>query len=321
MAERISRYFTNKNWVENTQASYMPNSKRQFTEITLGHGSLPVVIEEIDLGNDASFNALRFSGIFTSDYLDFKGRESVVEIDVLKMISDAKELGSDLVWLSNIPNSSRLFSVLNNLVDENDSMEFIPCVSTFGFVCEETHDDYLKSLSKNTRRNIKRKNKKLDNVGATYLIKPVDQTSIRQFFEMQQLRANEKNMSPIRENDRLRNFIESMVNDSSIYFSTISVSNKPISQLMLLIEDHSIAIYMQAFDPEWSSYSPSFCNISRLTRYAHEQGYSYVDFLRGDEKYKMHFCNTRVDMSKFIAVLNPEIAINQAISYIESCEE
>jgi CelD/BcsL family acetyltransferase involved in cellulose biosynthesis len=78
---------------------------------------------------------------------------------------------------------------------------------------------------------------------------------------------------------------------------------------------------MQGFDPEWYDYSPSFCNISRLIEHAHDNGYAYVDFLRGDEEYKHRFANTQVDMVKFVAVLNSQVDKEELFAFLNKYEE
>ncbi len=322
MAEKTTRYFKSKEWIEKTKLSYTTTPSREFSEISVGQNSIPVVMENINIGQNSSVRALRFAGIFTSDYLDFEGRESITPDDITQILTAAQSTKSDLIWLSNIPHHSNFYVALRNYQEEKrGDVRLLDCVPTFGIVCEETYDDYLKSISKNTRRNIKRKNRKLDDLGASFSIAPADRDLISQFLEIQDMRAREKALSSIQDDKQMKLFISSLKNEVSVFFSTLSISGKPISQLLLLVHDKSIAIFMQGFDPKWARYSPSFCNISRLIKYAHEQGFAYIDFLRGEEEYKLRFCNTKVELSKFVAILNPKIDINKVVSFVENFEE
>lgn len=321
--ERTSRFFKRKDWVDKVKDSFGNQTEREFVEFDLGGVEVSMVLEEFPVGGK-KLKALRFAGIYMSDYLDFEGRELVREENVAKLTQQATEVGVDFLWLSNIPTHSRLFEVLqkHNLKEGGEKTRFLESVPTLGVVCEDTFDDYLMNgVSKNTRRNIRRKNRKLDEKGARFEVVPADERNTLQFLESQDKRAKDKGLHSVMEDDEVERFIKSLSGAEDVYVANLIVGNKAISQLILLVHDKIISIFMQGFDPEWYDYSPSFCNISRLIEHAHDSGYAYVDFLRGDEEYKHRFANTQADMVKFVAVLNSQVDKEELFAFLNKYEE
>jgi CelD/BcsL family acetyltransferase involved in cellulose biosynthesis len=61
--------------------------------------------------------------------------------------------------------------------------------------------------------------------------------------------------------------------------------------------------------------------LAKTIEQAISTGISYIDFLRGDESYKQHFVNNRIDMIKFVAILNPNLDETEVISFINNYQE
>lgn len=96
-----------------------------------------------------------------------------------------------------------------------------------------------------------------------------------------------------------------------------------LSSLLIFIDKStkSIGIYAQSFDMAWSSVSPSYCAIVKLMEYAHDHGYKYVDFLRGEEEHKSHFVDWSIPLYKYVHIFNQKLNQQNVMAYIHSCQE
>ena len=102
---------------------------------------------------------------------------------------------------------------------------------------------------------------------------------------------------------------DSLVNVDNVYVAKLSIGSEDASMLLLFVDNvtKTIGIYMQGFDSRWTDLSPSFCAMSYLMEYAHEHGFRYVDFLRGDETYKSNFVNRQIQLDKYVFILDDEV--------------
>ena len=64
-----------------------------------------------------------------------------------------------------------------------------------------------------------------------------------------------------------------------------------IAYFLILLNHNTIALWNTGFDPEYGEYCPSKFLINELVKYAFENNYKYLDFLRGNEKYKQQWTN------------------------------
>jgi len=318
MDERISCFYRNQEWLSAIEQSF-PRDGNINLGVELKNGILPMVLEHFDI-ETRSTTALRFSGVYMSDYLDFDGAESISAEDIAIIVNKARELGAGFIWLSNIPIDSAIHERMEEYSKQHEVL-FLKCLPTLGVRCEDTFDDYVAALSKNTRRNIRRKSKAVDELGASFEIKRATRDLLASFIDLQDKRAKAKNLDSIAENDEVDTFVKLLIEVGGIYIADLSIRDESVSKLLLLIGNGAIGIFMQGFDPKWSRFSPSFVNITKLIRYAHENGFSYIDFLRGDEEYKKQFANFRIDMEKCIIIIDKNVMPVQIRRFVDHYEE
>ena len=127
--------------------------------------------------------------------------------------------------------------------------------------------------------------------------------------------------SILAEDKEFNNAVMELESNPDVKISEVKVDGDIASQLLLLFDRDQIGVFIQSFNQKFASLSPSFCNFVYLIRCAHKEGFNYVDLLRGDELYKRHFANNVIELTKFIAILNPNLDSEPVMRYIEEYEE
>lgn len=319
-------FFRKPSWhfvVERNFAS----SSRNFVNLEVRssvHGEsvkIPLVLEELEVPDLGNVCFGRYASVYLSDYFDFSNSESLSRDSIEELRNKADDNGVDVLWLSNLPLNENFYAVLHEFSKDREDCYFLDCIPTLGVKCHSSYGEYLLSLSKNSRRNIRRKNEALRKVGVKHRIVPLTGEKIGVFLRNQAARAQSVNLDVIANNLALLRTITDIIDMEGVQVSELYIGEKVISQLLLLIGNQTIGVLAQSFDSAYSEYSPSFCNFANLIEYAHVHGYKYVDLLRGNEDYKRHFINNVIEMRKFVLILNPSVDPTTLIPFLERFEE
>jgi len=282
---------------------------------------IPLVLEELKIPGLGSVHFGRYSSVYLSDYFDFKNSEYLDIHSIEELRHKANDIGIDVLWFSNIPSNESLYSNLQEFSKSRKDCYFLDCIPSLGIKCYDTYEEYLSSLSKNSRRNIRRKNEAIKEIGAEHKVIPLGGEEIDLLLRNQFTRARNTNLDVIASNLPLSKTFKDMIGLKGVQMSEIFIDDKVISQLLLLVKEKTIAVLAQSFDEDYSQYSPGFCNFANLIAYAHGHGYKYIDLLRGDEDYKRHFSNHTIEMRKFVLILNPRLNPETLISFLQNIEE
>lgn len=319
--------FSRRDWLEKVEASYQSPSREFLTIVTQSSKDkdivFPLVIETITLPKVGIVKLARFAGVFVSDY--FSVNPDVDQEAYLDLKQQLEAMGIDGVWFSNIRVESEFSQIIKTL-DHGEILSNIPSVGLF---CDLSFDQWLVKKSKNMRKNAKRKFESLsgyaESLGESieFVTKPASTDSIRTLLANQQTRADQKGFDAFIEKSEFSSFVRSLKDTPSVLAGELKVGDRILSSLLFFVdeENKSIAFYMQSFDAQWERFSPSFCAIIKLIEYAHDNGFLYVDFLRGDEDYKRHFTDNKFEMIKFVDVINNSVSLGNLVDFVSSYEE
>lgn len=149
-------------------------------------------------------------------------------------------------------------------------------------------DEYLASLSKKDRHELKRKIKRLETQTSykmcTNKSMPED---FEQFIKLHRLSdfQKEKFMT-----DRMKDFFWKVISTKKETWDThicsMFVNDKEVAAIMVFTNDQQVLLYNSGFDPEYSYYSVGLLIKAFLIKHAIEEGKKTYDFLRGNERYK-----------------------------------
>ncbi|NER37766.1 MAG: GNAT family N-acetyltransferase [Oscillatoria sp. SIO1A7] len=98
--------------------------------------------------------------------------------------------------------------------------------------------------------------------------------------------------------------VTTAINAPEMEFPTLlTAQGHPVAVLLIFKDKEIDAFYAQGYDPEFKRISPSRCAIALYLRYLAECKHGGLDFLRGDEEYKLEFCNREYDLMRVTAAI------------------
>lgn len=247
-----------------------------------------------------NFKQMGFLGdsIESSDYLDLITIKTYWQyfIDNLKKILISNFHYVDFICFKSVLEDSLIY----NIFRDNFNKTFINKYQIFSLIkLPKTFNEYLKSLSKSTRENLKRKTKKLfkhDNIQFVS-INETDKISesVENIFELHNLRARQKKISTRFTGTNRINFhkkmSKSLIKKGIVKFFFISTDEKNIAAQYAFDFKDRIIFYNIGFDPLWSRFSPGLVIMGQTIKYAIDNKKKYCDLYRGMSNYKRSLAN------------------------------
>lgn len=193
-----------------------------------------------------------------------------------------KNEGLQTVQLDYVREDSPTYSVLKTQTtpQQDETSPFI--------VLPTSWDEYLTTLEKKQRHELKRKINRLEKETAFHLCK--DQTiavDFQNFIRLHKLSDPNKAKFMTKEMEK---FFWDMVTcekeDYQIHFCSLFIDNKQVAFVMAFMNDTQTLLYNSGFDPEYGYYSVGLLVKAFLLKKSIEQGKKIYDFLRGNERYK-----------------------------------
>ena len=229
------------------------------------------------------------------DYHDFivtQGREADFYPALLDHL-DAQPW--DLLDLRSIPEFSPTMAHLPPLAEARGyTVEVAEEDVSPGVALPNTWDDYLMSLSKKDRHELRRKFRRLDN-RADYRSYSVDDSSsidsaLDDFFELMRISHQDKAIFLSPERERFfRRITEEVARIGALKLFFMEVSGKRVAGALCFDYGNARLLYNSGYDPDYSSLSIGLLLKAQCLKEAIEEGKGYFDFLRGKEPYKYHF--------------------------------
>jgi hypothetical protein len=324
------RKFGQPEWINKSMESF--NGERRdfiFIHVNNRNGQqveVPLVVDVIQLKNDKQAHLARFAGVDTSDYCTFPENFDQLSYHLLREQLSVMKI--DALWLSNVRSDSALHSILitNNI---GGNIHLLPNQPTVGLVCKDSYTEWLAGMSKNMRRNSRRKINKLETLSQergeelSFEINPLNNQSLNTLLVNQSERAIHTLMDDLTDNKQFTHFLKSLNEIEGVYIAELKIGDTVISSLLIIDDEASetISIYIQSFNQKYENYSPSFCAIVLLIEHAHNKGYKYIDFLRGDEDYKRHFVDTEIKMMKALDIISGNTEASEIFQLVASTME
>lgn len=326
-------HFGDPMWVELNEEAYKAKDI-EFTSYKVeneagGMIDIPLAIQRLRIPTlPEPILAARLANVYTSDYFDFLGIDGFDNRAFWMLCQKLFLSDVDVIWWSKIIKNSRIGRLIEGIVDITDARMWdgIPSV---GVVTSRTYEEWIASLGKETKRNIYRKLRKLSLASGKHtvewrLVNSTERT-VQVLVDLQSHRAAMEGvrLEQVSLDTEFCRFVNSLVDKSNILSAELLVGREVISSLLVLNDEarKSMAIYLQGLAPDWARYSPSFCNIIELIKYAHMEGYRYVDFLRGNEQYKNHFAKITIPQAKFLFPLRSSLHLEHIVDHVKNYEE
>jgi CelD/BcsL family acetyltransferase involved in cellulose biosynthesis len=165
-------------------------------------------------------------------------------------------------------------------------------------------EEYLDSLSKKSRYNVRKKRKTLDSKFANrfFLLKDKETLSpaMARLHELHAKRMGMKEVEGFSVDPRFwelqKEAAEGFLENGRLFLGLLEVENMPVAAQYAFIYKNRVFHYQTGLDPEHEKYSVGLISTGYLIEEAIRQGASEYDFLRGEEDYKEHWAKDKKEI-------------------------
>lgn len=154
-------------------------------------------------------------------------------------------------------------------------------------------DEYLGTLSKKDRHELRRKMRRLESIGGDVELRVVTSsdeasTLLDTLFALMRASSHHKQEFLDRRGIEafFREIVPAMADEAMLRFYVLTFDGQPVASVLNFDLNGGLYMYNSGYDPAYSRYAVGLMSKAMLVRDAIEQGRSCVDFLRGDESYK-----------------------------------
>jgi CelD/BcsL family acetyltransferase involved in cellulose biosynthesis len=233
-----------------------------------------------------------------SDYLDLLvevGQEDAVYQALLDYLQ--KEAPAwDLVDMCNIPQDSLTFVRLPQISEERGFQTVVEIEDVCPIIeLPATWDDYLMSLDKKQRHEVRRKLRRANRDADTrfFIVGPDHdlQAEMESFIELHQKSTPEKSqfMQPQMQ-DFFFDVAQTLQTQGWLQLAFVEMNGERAATLLNFDYRDDILVYNSGYDPvQFRQLSPGIIVTARSIEHAIHLGRQRLDFLRGDEVYKYRF--------------------------------
>ncbi len=226
------------------------------------------------------------------DYLDFIIHKGYEREFFKALLHDLPSHGIKKLDLAPLRADSSVMTTLADLAKSTGHKVTTVPVDVSPYVnLPSTWEDYLKSLDTKQRHELRRKMRRLNEMGAVdYRVKnAASPENIEIFFKLFRESREDKAqfLSPRMEN-YFRLLLNSMSGAGYLRLNMLDYNNKPIAATICFDYNHEMLLYNSGFDREYSWLSAGLVSKAMAIEDSIKLGRAKFDFLKGGEDYKYH---------------------------------
>ena len=230
----------------------------------------------------------------TVDYNDFMVRPGYEAPFFDILLGRLEEQSWDTLRLDSLVETSPTLSYLPDLARQRGySVEVEQEDTSSGIYLPSTWDDYLATLSKKDRHELRRKFRRLETLPNWRWYSVTEQgdvgSRLGDFIALMRLSSKDKDEYMTDERERFfHNITSRMAQLGLLRLYFLEVEGRPVATSLCFDYASSCLLYNSGYDPEYGFYSVGLLLNALCLREAIERGIEYFDFLRGSESYKHH---------------------------------
>lgn len=270
-------------------------------------GIAPLYINNTKAFKIIQIKQLCWLGGEISDYLDFIIKQDERHEEIFKFLFEYifDELNADEICFRQINNNYPNFDLWEKYTKLR-KLDFKPYRECWRINLGEFsgYDEYFSQLSKSHKRSIKARHKKLNTEVKDYEfifkkdISPDDIDTVSRINITRQKYLYEEKCKGKRfcyfvdkqKTDFIYDyFVNSDLKDK--FFTALKCNGKIASYILCLTHKDNLYLWNMAFDPEFEFCAPTKILVNEAIKYAFENNYKYFDFMRGNDPYKLKWCN------------------------------
>lgn len=219
-----------------------------------------------------------------TDYGDIKAQDKRSAWS--EVIRELKEKGFKKLQLDYVREDSETYSFFKDdksLDVTRDKQEVAPYIEL-----PESFDEYLGTLKRKHRKELKRKIKRIERENSFYqCTRETVEQDFEEFVRLHRLSDPQKNKFMSEKMKRFFWDVKTMkVEGWQSHLCFLKIEDKPVASIMTFESDEEVWLYNSGYDPEFSYYSVGLLLKSYKIKKAIEAKKKRYDFLRGGERYK-----------------------------------
>jgi CelD/BcsL family acetyltransferase involved in cellulose biosynthesis len=227
-----------------------------------------------------------------TDYVEVIARRGY-EPAVFEMLADCLlESEYTNVCICNVPENSPTFQFLPRFLEDRGFVVDLEVEDVCPLiVLPKDFIQYIESLDKNNRHELRRKLRKSVEEVEWYIVGPEQDLNSKIDRFMRLMAASAPNKAEFLENPQHRAFFEAMIPAVAargwLQLAFATVQGDDAAAYLNFDYNNQILVYNSGLDPASHGHaSPGIVLLARLIEHAIQQGRSVFDFLRGNESYK-----------------------------------
>ena len=284
-------FFDSQTWQRTWWAEFGNDSELKLLLVRSDAGDVNMIAPMMVDGSQVSF----LGSTDLVDYHDFltRDRQSPTCIrSVLSAITDMSEI--DTILLQSLPGNSPTITHFREAAEqagwnvEIEQEDVAPRVEL-----PETWDEYVSSLRKKDRHELRRKLRRLEAAGETRQVElssPEDvEAAMGDFMRLHRMSTPDKNefMTPEREQFFTKIAIE-LARENSTRLCFLEVNGEREATSLSFVSGNVRYLYNSGYNPAQSKLSVGLLNHALAIKSSIEHGHRVFDFMRGNESYKYH---------------------------------
>jgi len=261
----------------------------------------PLIIKTEKYKNIAKARILKFIGNHHSPVKSFifgvkSKQERIKYINIFFDCLKSNLNDWDIIELDSIPEETELVNITEqSLLTKGMNFRSIFCYNDWMLEnINFSSDDYLSSRSKNIKKEIKRRTKRLQEEGIVNFVIGDAETDFDKYNEIYHIVRSKSWKHAESDSNFLAEFRKWAMEKGLLKFSFLYVNDSPISCHIRLISNNTAYLLDSVYDQSYKKYGPTTLLRAMLMKYIIEkENVTTIDTIRGDETYKIEWTSTK----------------------------
>ncbi|MDO8725284.1 MAG: GNAT family N-acetyltransferase [Candidatus Methanoperedens sp.] len=247
----------------------------------------------------SGYNVVENIGINLSDYggIIYSVKDEYQINKMFDLIENYLNYNKLFLRFDQVPNDSKFLNILHNQSFRNSLFigEKKTGVSSYLLV-QSSLDNHLNKLSKNFRKNLRRGEQKIEkNYGNIKFKKILTlnylDTNLKDFWDLNKKKMIYQNLPSFTkiQMEFLTEVSKEFAENGWLSLSFLDINGRHASVVLGFEYENRFYYYQNGFDPQYSSYSIGNIHILYILEDLITRGLKELDFLRGDEAYKLRW--------------------------------
>ena len=202
----------------------------------------------------------------------------------------------DVMELDSLPVEDDTFDILNNVVARLNlkSRQYFCFADWYLDGIDFSGEEYINRLPKKTRNEIKRREKRLKEIGTLEVVRGINKISFDQQMNLYYQVRRKSWKSPESDQDFHCEVREMFDQEGWLRCGTLFLNDIPIAAQIRVVHDGTVYFMEALHDSDYGKYGPGTILRAEFTKYFIDvEQISEIDQIRGDESYKKYWTPNR----------------------------